>query len=69
MTMIVQYKTLLRLVSISFAVVRKGELMSRLIYLNLGLLIIYAIIIRRQLDRVEKKINAMLVERKTNETD
>lgn len=43
--------------------------MSSLIYLNFGLLIVYAIIIRRQLDRIEEKIDAMSEERKTNETD
>ena len=30
-----------------------------LVYLNLGLLTIYAVIIRRQLDRIEEKIDAM----------
>lgn len=41
--------------------------MSSLIYLNFGLLIVYAIIIRRQLDRIEEKIDAMSAERRTDE--
>lgn len=49
------------------AVEEKGRPMSNLVYINLALLIVYAIIIRRQLDRIEEKIDAMKVERKTDE--
>ena len=45
----------------------RGEPMSNLIYLNFALLTIYAIVIRRQLDRIEEKIDAMKAERKTDE--
>ena len=45
----------------------KGRPMSNLVYINLALLLVYAIIIRRQLDRIEEKIDAMLAERKTDE--
>ena len=43
--------------------------MSSLIYLNFCLLIVYAIIIRRQLDRIEEKIDAMSSERRIDETN
>ena len=49
-------------------VTEKGEPMN-LIYINLGLLIVYAIIIRRQVDRIEEKIDAMLAERRTDGSD
>ena len=39
----------------------------RLIDISICLLIIYAIIIRRQLDRIEEKIDAMKAERRTDE--
>ena len=51
-----------------FAVTGKGELM-RLIEINICLLIIYAIIIRRQVNRIEEKIDAMLVERRADGFD
>ena len=45
---------------------QKGDPME-LIEISICLLIIYAIIIRRQLDRIEEKIDAMLAERRTDE--
>lgn len=51
-----------------FAVTGKGEQM-RLIEISICLLIIYAIIIRRQVDRIEEKIDAMSVERRADGFD
>ena len=55
------------LTEMDFAQMERGEPMSNLIYLNFALLTIYAIVIRRQLDRIEEKIDAMKAERKTDE--
>ena len=50
------------------AVTEKGEQMSdTLIRLSLAILVIFAVTIRRQLDRIEEKIDAMKAERRTDE--